>query len=292
MKIVLITGTSSGIGLATALRLARAGDRVYASMRDLHRAETLRQTATAEQLPVELVELDVDRENSVTGAVRQVLDQEGRLDVLVNNAGIAPFNPIEAASDDEVKRVFETNVFGALRMIRAVLPVMRSQRRGTIVNVSSVAGRLGPSCMGVYSASKFALEAASESLAREVFPHGIRVVIIEPGIIVTPILEKALANLPSEVDSPYSAAIRRTRKIFAQGQENGGHPDLVAEVIERAIAAPDPKLRYLAGADAAVLVGGRARMSDEEWITMERHATDDEYFTEFATRFPAGLQLP
>jgi NAD(P)-dependent dehydrogenase (short-subunit alcohol dehydrogenase family) len=214
------------------------------------------------------------------------VDREGRLDVLVNNAGIAPMNPIEVAADDEVKRVFETNVFGALRMIRAVLPAMRTQRSGTIVNVSSVAGRLASSCMGVYCASKFALEAASESLAREVYPHGIRVVIIEPGIIVTPILEKALANLPPEADSPYRDPVRRTRTMFAQGQRAGGHPDQVAEVIETAIAAPEPRLRYLAGPDAAVFVGGRARMSDEEWMTMERHATDEEYFTEFAARFP------
>lgn len=286
MKIVLITGTSTGIGLATALRLARAGDRVFATVRDVRRADALRQTALAEGLPIEVFSLDVDSESSVNSAVRQVLDREGRLDVLVNNAGIAPFNPIEMASDEEVKRVFETNLFGALRTIRAVLPAMRAQRSGTIVNVSSVAGRLGPSCMGVYSASKFALEAASESLAREVFPHGIRVVIIEPGIIVTPILEKALANLPPEADSPYEAAIRRTRKLFSQGQSQGGHPDLVAGVIEQAIAAPVLKLRYLVGQDAEAFVGGRARMSDEDWIAMERHATDEAYFAEFATRFP------
>ncbi len=286
MKTILITGTSTGIGLATALRLARAGDRVYASMRDLRRADALREAASAERLPIELLELDVDNGDSVTGAVRQVLDREGRLDVLVNNAGIAPLNPIEVAPDEEVRRVFETNVFGALRLIRAVLPAMRAQRSGTIANVSSVAGRLAGSCMGVYSASKFALEAASESLAREVHPHGIRVVIIEPGIIVTPILEKALANLPPEADSPYQAPIRRIRTMFAQGQRAGGHPDQVAAVIETAIAAPGPRLRYLAGPDAAVLVGGRARMSDEEWMTMERHATDEGYFTEFAARFP------
>jgi len=286
MKIVLITGTSTGIGLATALRLARAGHRVFATMRDVRRAETLRQIAVDEGLPIEVLSLNVDSESSVKTAVRQVLDREGRLDVLVNNAGIAPFNPIEMASDEEVERVFETNLFGALRTIRAVLPAMRAQRSGTIVNVSSVAGRLGPSCMGVYSASKFALEAASESLAREVFPHGIRVVIIEPGIIVTPILEKALANLPPEADSPYEAAIRRTRKLFSEGQRHGAHPDLVAGVIEQAIADPILRLRYLAGHDAEVLVGGRSRMSDEDWISMEQHATDEAYFAEFSTRFP------
>ncbi len=174
-------------------------------------------------------------------------------------------------------------------MIRAVLPDMRARRSGTIVNVSSVAGRLAPSCMGVYSASKFALEAVSESLAREVYPHGIRVVIIEPGIIITPILDKALANLPPEADSPYKDPIRRTRMIFSQGQRTGGHPDLIAEVIDTAIAAPEAKLRYTAGPDAAVLVGGRARMSDEEWVTMERHTTDEEYFKEFTARFPMPL---
>ena len=286
MKSVLLTGTSTGIGLATALRLARAGDRVYASMRDLRRADALRQAAAAERLPIGLIELDVDDADSVTRAVRQVLDREGRLDVLVNNAGIAPFNPIEEAPDEEVKRVFETNVFGALRLIRAVLPAMRAQRSGTIVNVSSVAGRVAYSCMGIYSASKFALEAVSESLAREVHPQGIRVVIVEPGIIVTPILEKSLANLPPEADSPYRDPVRRVRTLFTQGQRTGGPPDLVAEVIEQAIAAPDHKLRYTAGADAAVFVGGRARMRDEEWIAMERHATDEEYFAEFAQRFP------
>lgn len=286
MTVTLITGTSSGIGLATAVHLAGRGHRVYASMRDLARSDGLREAAVAEGVEVELVELDVDEEDSVRRAVDGVLEREGHVDVLVNNAGIAPFNPIERASEDEVKGVFETNLFGALRLIRAVLPSMRERRAGTIVNVSSVAGRVAAPCMGVYSASKFALEAASESLAREVHPHGVRVVIIEPGIIPTPIIDKAVGNLSSDENAPYATVERRTRVMFEQGKEAGGDPRHVAEAIEEALADEEPRLRYLVGADADVFMAGRLGMSDEEWIAMDRHASDEDYFQEFAVRFP------
>lgn len=284
--VTLITGTSTGIGLATALHLARRGHRVYASMRDLGRGEELHKRVAAEKLPVTLVQLDVDSPPSVERTVAEVLQREGRVDVLVNNAGIAPFNPIELATDVEAKQVFETNFFGALRMIRAVLPAMRERRSGCIVNISSVAGRIASSCMGIYSASKFALEAASEALAREVASHGIRVVLIEPGIIITPILEKALNNLPLDQDSPYRQVAQRVQIMFAEGQKKNAQPQVVAEVIESALIAKDPKLRFPAGPDAEPFLKGRTGMTDEEWIAMERHATDDAYFAEFAARFP------
>lgn len=286
MNVTLITGTSTGIGLTTALYLAGRGHRVYASMRNLSRGNALREAAAAERLPIELIELDVNDTTSVTRAVENVLAREGRIDVLINNAGIAPFGAIELAAETTVKSVFETNVFGALRTIRAVLPSMRERRSGTIINVSSVAGRVGLACMGIYASSKFALEAASEALAQELFSFGVRVVIVEPGIIVTPILEKALDSLPQSEDSPYRDAERRIRTIFTQGQKTGGDPRLVAEVIESAITSGGPRLRYPAGPDANVFIAGRARMSDEEWIAMQRHAIDEDYFREFSARFP------
>jgi NAD(P)-dependent dehydrogenase (short-subunit alcohol dehydrogenase family) len=286
MTVTLITGTSTGIGLATALHLAARGHLVYASMRDLSRGNILREAAASNRLPIKLLELNVDSEVSVQLAVGKVLAEEGQIDVLVNNAGIAPFGAIELTSDDKVKSVLETNFFGALRAIRAVLPSMRERRSGTIVNVSSVAGRVALNCMGIYAASKFALEAASEALAQELYPHGIRVVIIEPGIIVTPILGKALSELSLDPALPYVAAERRINAIITQGQETGGHPQVVADAIESALTTKTPKLRFLAGSDAGVFVTGRSRMSDEEWVAMGRHETDEDYFQEFGARFP------
>jgi len=290
MAVTLITGTSTGIGLATALHLASRGHQVYASMRNLNRARALQQAAAAKQLALEILELDVDDERSVQRAVRQVLAREGQIDVLVNNAGIATLGAIERTSDAMARAVFETNFFGALRTIRAVLPSMRERRSGTIVNVSSVAGRVVGSCIGVYPASKFALEAASEALAQEVRPFGIRVAIVEPGFIVTPILDKLLNSLPLDSGSPYADAERRTKLISSHGQATGSDPCLVAETIEYAVTTTEPKLRYLVGPDAQALATSRARMSDEEWTALGRQMTDEEFFQEFNSRFAMPAQ--
>src|SRR5215813_7915957 len=203
MTITLITGASSGIGLATALQLSASGHKVYASMQTLDQQKELVEAAAARKLSVDLLALDVDHEESVQVAVGQLLEREGRIDVLINNAGIVSLGTIERSEAAAVQQMFETNFFGALRVVRAVLPSMRSWRGGTIVNISSAAGHVALPCLGIYSATKSALAAASESLASEVYPYGIRVVLIEPGFVKTPILRKGLESLPLVAQSPY-----------------------------------------------------------------------------------------
>jgi NAD(P)-dependent dehydrogenase (short-subunit alcohol dehydrogenase family) len=288
MGVTLITGCSTGIGLETAIHFAALGHTVYASMRHLDRAQALRDGAEARGVTVHIVQIDVTDRGSIERAVEDVLAREGHIDVLVNNAGIGALGATEFGSDEEAHAIFETNYFGALRMIRAVLPSMRELRRGTIVNISSVAGRIAPGGMGAYPASKWALEAASEALAQEVTSFGIRVAIVEPGFVVTPILDKALARLTPDAASPYADLERRVSMIFGQARVTGASPALVAGAIAHAVSTPDPQLRYLVGVDAETLVTHRARMTDAEWIALGRKQTDAEYFTEFATRFPMG----
>ena len=176
MAVALITGSSSGIGQLSALELARRGHRVFASMRNLESARHIRAKAEKENLAVETVRLDVTDADSVSAAIAHVTERAGRLDVLVNNAGFGSFGPIEDYSDEDLKQVFETNFFGALRVTRAALPAMRAQRSGTIIMVSSISGLRTFPFLSVYSASKFALEAASNGLRHELRPFGIRVV--------------------------------------------------------------------------------------------------------------------
>ncbi len=284
MRVTVITGCSTGIGLVTARHLARRGDRVYATARHPDRATALQEAASAEP-SLQTLPLDVTDDKSVASAIETVLAREGHIDALVNNAGIGVFGTFEFTPEAEARATFETNFWGVMRVTRAVLPSMRARRKGVIVNISSVAGKLAGPAMGVYPASKFALEAASEALAREIYAHGVRVAIVEPGFVVTPILDKAIDSMPLDATSPYADVERRVNMMFTNAKQVGSDPQAIAEVIEEAIASNASKLRYPAGADASVVLAARARMSDEDWIAMGRTMTDEQYFAEMGTLF-------
>jgi NAD(P)-dependent dehydrogenase (short-subunit alcohol dehydrogenase family) len=283
VTVTLVTGASTGIGEATALHFARLGHTVYASMRRPDASgDPLRRAAAEESLDLEIIALDVDGAASVTSAVDKVLARSGRIDVLVNNAGLGMLQSVEEVPVEEAKALFETNVFGVLRMMQAVLPGMREQKSGTIVNVSSVAGLIVSAGHGVYSASKWALEALSEAVAVETRRFGIRIIVIEPGFITTPILDKAGAI---EVGGPYADHLRRMLVRYKSARANAEPPSVVAGVIADALDDPDPRFRYLAGKSAAPVIDGRARITDEDWIDMGREMTDEEYWAESARRF-------
>jgi NAD(P)-dependent dehydrogenase (short-subunit alcohol dehydrogenase family) len=270
MAIVLITGTSTGIGFATAVTLARAGHDVYATMRDPGRAPQLQALAKQEELPITVLPLDVDDDASVSGVVAQVLAERGRIDVLVNNAGIAPMGAIEELPLAEFRRAMETNYFGAVRCIQAALPSMRAQRQGCLINVSSVAGRIALAATAPYTASKFALEALSEVLAQEVKAFNIRVAIVEPGVIQTPIFDK-MWDMPAEPRYPHE---QRLQALFAASLQQPVSPAVVGEQIRHIIEGESWQLRYPVGPDAAPFLDWRAGLSDEAWV--DYHATRDD----------------
>ena len=276
MATVLITGCSSGFGKLSALNFARKGDTVFASMRNTAKAGELEQAKQAESLPIEIVQLDVTDDASVEGAVRQVIDAAGGIDVLVNNAGLGIHGPLEETDDDEMKEIFETNFFGAMRVMRAVVPKMREQKSGTIVNVSSLAGRVVAPYGGTYSASKYALEAASEALHYELHPFGIRVLLIEPGGFETEFDgNRRLARRFTE-GSPYLELEQRFEQSLTRlpgGGERGDAQD-IAESIYNAVNTDQPKFRYLVGQDAELIGGLRRQMDDEQFEQAMRQTLD------------------
>jgi NAD(P)-dependent dehydrogenase (short-subunit alcohol dehydrogenase family) len=289
MPVALVTGTSTGIGFATALHLARHGHTVVATMRNLAKAGPLQEAARGEGLPVTIRELDVTRQESIDRAVAATREAEGPVDVLVNNAGIGGAAPLELVPEAEHRAMFEANYWGAIRMIQAVLPSMRERRTGVIVNVTSIAGRVATPNQIPYSASKHALAAASEALAHEVAAFGIRVAIIEPGVIMTAIFENSAGATRYDKASPYRQIMRRNGKFFAAGFRNPGQPETVAATILEAITTDRPRLRYPVGVDAEGMAAGRARITDEEWIAMGGELSDEEYNARIKRYF--GIQL-
>ena len=276
MAVVLITGCSSGFGLLAALHFARQGDTVYATMRDPAKAGALEAARDKESLPIHVVPLDVTDDASVANAVRQVVAEAGRIDVLVNNAGIGIHGPIEDTDVAEVKEIFETNVFGAMRAVNAVAPTMRQQGSGTIVNVSSLAGRVVAPFGGIYSASKYAVEALSEALHYELHPFGIRVVVIEPGGFETRFGDNRRVSSRFTEGSAYLDLERRFEASLERlpGRGGPGDPQVVAEAIYNAVQDKEPKLRYLVGQDAEMIGGLRKQMDDTQFEQTMRQTLD------------------
>lgn len=235
-RVVLVTGASSGIGLACAAHLAGRGYRVYG---------TSRRAATSQAGSVAMLVADVTDDRSVEQAVAAVLAREGRLDIVVNNAGMGIAGPVENTSIEEAKRQLEVNFFGAFRVCRAVLPILRSQRRGYIVNIGSIGGLIAIPYQAMYSASKFALEGLSESLRMEVRPFGVKVVLIEPGDHKTAITgnRTEMTGGTDAYSQSFQAALART----AHDEQNGPGPEQVARLLYRIVNTRNPRLRYTIG---------------------------------------------
>ena len=270
-KVALVTGSSSGIGFETSLTLARAGFNTYASMRNSEKSKNITEIAKKEKLPLQVVQLDVNNDGSVKDAIVKILKADQRIDVLINNAGYGLFGSVEDTSIEEIKAQFETNFFGVVRVTQQVLPLMRRQNSGTIVNVSSVGGRIGLPALSAYHSTKFALEGLSESIAFELEPFGIRVVIIEPGVIRTNILNSSSsAKKALDPKSPYFSLSQKLNDNFKSIMESelSSPPEEVAKVILQAVTSENPQLRYSVGDDAANLIHARKNMPDKEFRKM------------------------
>lgn len=269
--VAVVTGSSSGIGFETSLLLAKNGFFTYATMRNLDKSNKIIDLKLKEKLPLEVLKLDVTDDKSVKEAIEKIANEQGTVNVLVNNAGYALVGPLEELSIQEFKEQFETNVFGAIRVTQAVLPIMRKQRHGTIVNISSIAGRIGFPLTSAYVSSKFALEGLSESMAYEIDQFGTKVILIEPGVIKTNFdhnlkIGKKVSTT-NDRNSPYADITERRIAGFKPRFENGIPAIDVAKVILKAITSKNvpSQSRYLVGNDAFKLMEIRKNRSDKEF---------------------------
>jgi len=275
-KVAIVTGTSSGIGFETSLALAREGYFTYATMRDTTKSNKIKEIAQKENLKISILELDVDDENSVKTAIAHILDQKQRIDVLVNNAGWGLWGCVEDVSIDEFKEQFETNFFSIIRLIQEVAPAMRKQGSGTIVNVSSVVGRIGFPASPAYISSKFALEGLSESLRFEFAPFGVDVIIIEPGVIKTNFMKNMKMAKKSELDTVYKDITTKVVSGVKMMVEMGTPPKEVANTIVKAIKDKKPLPRYVVGNDALMFLEAKKSKTDIEFENYLKKELYDE----------------
>jgi NAD(P)-dependent dehydrogenase (short-subunit alcohol dehydrogenase family) len=268
-KVSIVTGSSSGIGLETALILARNGYFTYATMRTPEKEAPIKTAVEKENLPIKVIQLDVTDDESLKNAINHVTSEAGRIDVLVNNAGYGLVGALEDLSMEEIKTQFETNLFGLVRVIQAVLPTMRRQRSGRILNLSSGAGLFGYPGGSAYVSTKFAVEGLSESIAYELEPFGIKVILIEPGFIQTNFSNSmVVAKKAQDPTSPYSQMMQRIVASSNELAKNGSSADLVANVILDAATNPSPRLRYLVGKDVEAWAASKKSMDESEFFNM------------------------
>jgi short-subunit dehydrogenase len=267
-KVAIVTGSSSGIGFETSLTLARNGFHTYATMRNLEGEKTkpLTEVVKNENLQLQAIELDVDNDKSAIDAINTIVEERKRIDVLINNAGYALGGALEDSSMNEIKAQFETNFFGAVRVTKAVLPVMRRQGEGKIVNITSMGGRIGLPLSSSYHGSKFALEGLSESIQYELEPFGIKVILIEPGAVGSNFWKNIkIARSSSEANSPYSQFGNKVLKAYKQMEQNTISPSVVAKAILDAVTSNNPQLRYVVGEDAVKTLDARKNTPDKEF---------------------------
>ncbi|HEX5981810.1 MAG TPA: SDR family oxidoreductase [Nitrososphaeraceae archaeon] len=295
-SIAVVTGSSTGIGFETSLLLARNGFYTYATMRDRLKADKIEKIANKENLPLEVLSMDVDNDDSVRNAIHKIIDEKKKIDIFVNNAGYGLFGALEDISIEEIKKQFETNLFGAIRTIKEILPTMRKQKNGIIINVSSIAGVVGIPAECIYVSTKFALEGLTESISYELQPYGIKVVLVEPGVINTnfvpnikfpkpidnklqqPLLKEEEEKKPkvnysnNDIKKKNSSHYSNTIDIFLShyypAMKNALLPKEVATVILEAIKnasnSSECLYRYLVGGDAKTFAQAKKNMSDSQ----------------------------
>ena len=282
-KVAIITGSSTGIGFETSLILARNGFHTYATMRKLEvGSKQITDISKNENLPLQAVQLDVDNDKSVIDAINRIVMEKDRIDVVVNNAGYALIGAFEENSMEEIKAQFETNFFGAVRIMQVVIPIMRKQRSGRIVNITSMGGRVAIPLDSIYHATKFALEGLSESIQYELEPFGIKVILIEPGAIGSNFwknlkMAAKASGLDNNNNSPYRQLADNILGTFKQIEQNTIHPSEVAKVILQAVLSDNPDFRYVIGKDAAMILEARRNMSDREFENLMKKQFNLQY---------------
>ena len=264
-KVAVVTGASSGIGFETTLALAREGYHTYATMRDTTKSDKIKELGQKDGLKISVLELDVDNDDSVKVTIKKILDEKQRIDVLVNNAGWGLWGCVEDVSVDEFKTQFETNFFSVIRLIQEVGPTMRKQGSGKIINISSVAGRIGFPASPAYISSKFALEGLSESLRLEMAPFGVDVIIIEPGVIKTNFLNPVKLAKKSESDTAYRDITTKVVSGVKMMAEMGTPPKEVADTIVKSINDDKSLPRYIVGNDASMFLEAKKSKTDIEF---------------------------
>ena len=263
-KVALVTGSSSGIGLESALALARDGYKTFASMRDIKKSGELEQAAKKENLSIEIMQLDVDKEESIISAIKKIVSDCGRIDVLINNAGYGQFGCTEDVSVNDFRKQFETNFFSIVKIIQEISPIMRKQKSGNIINISSVAGRMGLPGSPAYISSKFALEGLGECLRYELGQFGIKTTLIEPGVIKTNFFESM--KIPdSKTDPKYKELTDHILSGLKMMVQMGTPPSEVAKVVMKAIHDDEMLPRYIVGTDAVMFMEAKKMKTDLEF---------------------------